>query len=97
MPPAATSACEYALPAVAPGRDADVEIVSPATITSVNCWLAVAAVLPLTCKVNGNVPAAAGVPVMVPAEPSASPAGSAPAVSVHVYGGVPPTAVSVCE
>ncbi len=53
-------------------------------ITSVNCWLAVAAVAPTTCNVKVAVPAAVGVPAITPDEFSVKPVGSAPAVRVHV-------------
>ena len=72
------------------------ELVRQAATQGVEFDAYAASLIEATARLR-NVPAAAGVPVMVPAEPSASPAGSAPAVSVHVYGGVPPTAVSVCE
>ena len=40
-------------------------------------------------------PAVVGVPEMTPAVDSDRPGGSAPAVTVNVYGAVPPLAVSV--
>src|SRR5581483_2801133 len=45
--------------------------------------------------VNGNVPAAVGVPASTPAADSVRPAGSGPVV-VNVYGVVPPDAEIVC-
>jgi hypothetical protein len=45
--------------------------------------------------VNVAVPAAVGVPEKTPAELSMRPLGSVPAVTVQVYGGVPPPAASV--
>jgi hypothetical protein len=51
----------------------------------------------VTCTVKLNVPAAPGVPEITPALLSDSPAGSEPALSAHVYGGMPPLAASVAE
>ena len=50
-----------------------------------------------TCKVKFDVPAAVGVPVIVPlAGFSVRPAGSEPVITVQLtYGGVPPAAVKV--
>src|SRR5207253_880255 len=42
-------------------------------------------------------PAVPGVPDMVPPAARLNPAGSVPLATVHVYGGVPPEAVSACE
>ncbi len=50
-----------------------------------------------TCAVNGNCPAAPGVPARTPSPLSARPGGNAPAAIVHAYGPVPPSAVSVTE
>ena len=59
-----------------------------------------AAVNPLlsdTCTVNGKFPFAEGAPLMVPVAGSKlRPAGSAPAVMDHRYGGTPPEAASGC-
>jgi hypothetical protein len=45
-------------------------------------------------KVTFEVPEAVGVPVMLPLVESASPAGRLPEAILHVYGVVPPEAVS---
>jgi hypothetical protein len=56
----------------------------------------------LACIVNGKVPAAAGVPLIAPVDAfKLNPAGSEPAVTLNVYGAVPPLAETdpeyVCE
>jgi len=43
------------------------------------------------------VPTVVGIPVMTPPVDRARPAGSVPAVTDHVYCGVPPVAAKVCE
>ena len=53
--------------------------------------------LSATWTVKFAVPALEGVPAIIPPSESVSPAGKAPAVSDHAYGGVPPVADSVCE
>jgi hypothetical protein len=61
-----------------------------------NGWLAVCGVGVLesvTVTVKAAVPAAVGVPEIVPELLGVSPAGSAPAVSVQVKGVTPPIAV----
>ena len=56
-------------------------------------WLALASVA-VTVKVD--VPAVVGVPEMMPPLVIDNPAGSDPAVTLNVYGAVPPLAVMVC-
>ena len=52
----------------------------------------------VTRTVKLDVPAAVGVPAITPVPAfSVSPAGSVPLASDHVYGGIPPLAVSVVE
>ena len=48
-----------------------------------------------TCSVKWNEPARDGLPETVPSEPIAKPAGSTPAPTIHVKGGVPPDAAGV--
>jgi hypothetical protein len=50
-----------------------------------------------TLSVKLNVPAAVGVPEMVPPEDSVRPAGRAPELMLQLYGVVPPLAASVVE
>jgi len=59
---------------------------------------AVGVVESVTVTVKSEVPAAVGVPVMIPVESSRlKPAGSVPVVTDHVYGVTPPEAARVCE
>ena len=46
-------------------------------------------------SVTANAPDCAGVPLSAPADESVTPTGSAPEVTVQVYGAKPPTAPSV--
>jgi hypothetical protein len=56
-----------------------------------------AAALSVTRTVKFDVPAAVGVPEIVPVAESVNPAGSVPAETFHEYGDVPPVAFSPCE
>ena len=51
----------------------------------------------VTLIVKLNVPAAVGVPEIVPVEDRVRPAGKAPALMLQLYGTVPPLAASVVE
>ena len=95
VPPLAVSVAAYAVPTV-PLSSAVVVIFSVAGFTVIErSAVAVTDALSVAFTVKLLVPAALGVPVMV--EPlSVSPAGSDPLTIVHVYGAVPPDAVSVC-
>ena len=97
MPPEAVSVCEYATPTAPLGRVGELVMVTE-LIWIENAWLALTDALSATCTVKLNVPVAVGVPVMAPVPAfSSSPPGSDPIVTDHVYGCVPPEAVSVCE
>ena len=65
---------------------------------SVNCLEAVTELLSKTCTVNVKFPPSVGTPEIfaVPASKE-SPAGSAPVVMLHEYGGVPPVATNTWE
>jgi len=63
----------------------------------VNVALAVPPALSVTCAVKLYDPTVVGVPVSAPALESASPGGSGPVVTDHVYGGVPPVALKLWE
>ena len=72
-------------------------IVSDAgAITMLKGMVALAPELSVTCTVKFDVPAAEGVPVMLPAALSDRPAGSEPALTAQLYGNVPPLAARVC-
>ena len=62
-----------------------------------NAAVAEADALSVTCTVKGLVPAAPGVPDMVPPAARLNPAGSAPLATAHEYGGDPPEAPSTWE
>ena len=69
------------------------------TLTDKAC-LAVPAVaaLSVSVTVKAEVAAASGAPEITPVFASkTTPFGSAPVVTAHVYGGIPPFAPSVCE
>ena len=51
----------------------------------------------VTFAVKLNVPAAVGVPDSTPPVDSVNPPGTLPALTVHVYGVVPPLACSTSE
>src|ERR1700687_3875840 len=53
--------------------------------------------LSVTCTISMEVPAAVGVPRMVPPASTRRPAGRVPPASDHLYGAVPPAALSVAE
>ena len=55
-----------------------------------------AELLSVTLMVKLEDPAVVGVPEIVPPE-RVRPAGSDPPATDHIYGGVPPVAVSACE
>ena len=81
------------------GRVAGVTVGGPATIRVRFCGGEVidGVLLSCTVTVNGNVPLAVGVPLMIPVEAfNIRPAGSAPEATVQLlYGGVPPLAPNV--
>jgi hypothetical protein len=54
-------------------------------------------VLSTTVTVTELVPTSVGVPAITPPELSRRPCGSAPPETVHVYGAVPPIAISDVE
>jgi hypothetical protein len=96
-PPVAASVWEYAVPTVAPGNDA-VVIVSGAVFTvMLSVVHAVKSPLSATEIKKVDVPAAVGVPAIVPEELRFRPGGSAPPISIQLYGGLPPSAWTVWE
>jgi hypothetical protein len=66
-------------------------------IVSANAFVVVWVPLSAACTVKFAVPVVVGVPLNTPALDKLSPAGTAPVVTDHVYGAVPPVAASVCE
>ena len=51
----------------------------------------------VTCTVKSNLPDKKGVPLITPLFDNVNPPGSVPRIMDHVYGGVPPDAVSCAE
>jgi hypothetical protein len=96
-PPVATSVAEKAAPTVPFGKLVVViESVDGATVIDRDL-VAFCDAPSVTRAVNVEFPAAVGVPVMAPLELSDNPAGKLPDTMFHVYGAVPPPAVSVAE
>ncbi len=99
VPPVAASVCEYATPTDPAGRLVVVTSRGAgATATESSCVSVCVGVPPsVTFAVNGNEPAAVGVPDTTPdAGSRLKPGGSDPESSDQAYGGVPPVAASVC-
>jgi hypothetical protein len=92
----ALTAWEYAVPAV-PGGNADVVIFSAgAMMVSDSAAVADDDALSVTLTAKLVEPAVVGVPeIVLPASPN--PPGSDPLEIDHVYGGIPPVALSGCE
>ena len=97
----AATVWEYTVPTVPAGNGLAVLIVSVAGLmVNANALDAVCGEPAESCAwiVKFAVPAVVGVPLIAPVPAfNVSPAGSAPAVTLHVYGGVPPVAAIVCE
>ena len=90
------SPCEYAAPTVPAANDDVVILKAAALIVNDRAAVANADALSVTFTVKLDEPAAVGVPdIVLPAR--LSPVGSDPLVTNHVYGGVPPVALSPCE
>ena len=66
-------------------------------IVSPNPLLAIIPPPSLTCAVKLKVPELVGVPLNTPLLLKVNPPGKVPALTVQLYGSVPPEAVSVCE
>ena len=96
VPPVALTGCEYAVPAVPVGSEDVVILKAGALMVSTRAALPDPEALSVTFTVKLDNPAVVGVPAIVPPE-RLNPAGSDPLVTDHVYGGVPPVAVSACE
>ncbi len=101
MPPVAASEAEYALPAVAEGKEVVVtrRVVAAVVIVieKVAVTLAGVSLLSVTVAVNVLVPAVVGVPPIAPFLLIFSPAGKLPAVICQTYGRVPPFASKLAE
>jgi hypothetical protein len=97
VPPEAASVAEYAVPTV-PGGNVELVIVTGVPTTIERALVAVAPAASATRAVKFAVPAADGVPLMIPAFASRLiPAGIAPALMDHEYGATPPVRFKVAE
>src|SRR4029077_703859 len=100
VPPLACSVVVYALPAAPPGNDVVVTVggCAAAATAILKAFAPVLFAASVTCTVNDTVPAAVGVPEITPVDATRlNPAGSVPALTLQVYGVVPPLACSVVE
>lgn len=96
-PPVAFSPCEYGAPTEAGGNDDEVVMLrTGALIASDRAALADADMLSVTLTVKLDEPVAVGVPLIIPAA-RLNPGGSDPLATDHVYGGLPPVALTACE
>lgn len=67
---------------------------APTTITlMLNVCVTEPPTLSVTLRENAKAPADSGVPLITPFEAIDKPAGRAPEMSAHVYGGKPPVAI----
>jgi hypothetical protein len=99
VPPLACSVVEYAVPAVPPANDVVVTVggwVAAATAI-LKAFVPVLFAASVTCTVNETVPAVVGVPEITPGDVRLNPAGNVPALTLQLYGVVPPLACSVVE
>src|SRR5439155_959465 len=99
VPPVAVNGCEYATATVPAGSGDAVVITSgggAGLIVIDSGFDTVCEPLSLTCTLKVAVVAAVGIPLITPAD-SDKPAGKVAGATDHVYGGVPPVAVNVCE
>ena len=98
VPPLACSVLEYVAPTVAPGSEVVVTVGGCAATVIFNTFVPVLFAASVTCAVNDIVPAAIGVPEITPVDATRlNPAGSVPALTLQLYGVVPPLACSVVE
>jgi hypothetical protein len=98
VPPEAAIICEKGTPAGALLRGVVVVMVSCATERKAMVFGIIRPTESVTVNPMFPVTAAVGVPEIVPlAASSVRPAGKFPAVTAHIYGGLPPVAVSTCE
>ena len=98
VPPIAASVNVYATPTTPLGRVVGVVMPRLDETLIVNCLVADAEPLSITCTVKGKVPDAEGAPAMMPFDAfSDRPAGSDPCVTDQWYGAAPPAASSCCE
>jgi len=96
-PPEAASACEYAVPTAPTGNEA-VVIAKAGLMVNDSAFVATPPRLSANRTVKGVIPAAAGVPLMIPVEAARlNPEGKAPTDIVQASGGTAPVAARVAE
>jgi hypothetical protein len=79
------------------GSDADVIAIVGGLMVKDSAAVVATDALSVTRTVKLLVPAAVGVPAIVPLAARVNPDGGTPLASVHEYGGVPPDAASAWE
>jgi hypothetical protein len=100
VPPLACSVAEYAVPTVPPDNDVVVTVGgwAAAATAMLNAFVPVLLAASVTCTVNDTVPAVVGVPEITPVDATRlNPAGNVPALTLQLYGVVPPLACNVVE
>ena len=88
------------MPVVPPGSDVVVTVggCAAAATAMLNAFVPVLFAASFTCTVNDTVPAVVGVPEITPVDATRlNPAGNVPALTLQLYGEVPPLACSVVE
>ena len=88
------------MPVVPPGSDVVVTVggCAAAATAMLNAFVPGLFAASFTCTVSDTVPAVVGVPEITPVDATRlSPAGNVPALTLQVYGEVPPLACSVVE
>ena len=100
VPPLACSVAEYAVPTAPPDNDvvATVGGCAAAATAILKAFVPVLFAASVTCTVNETVPDVVGVPEITPVDATRlNPVGSVPALTLQLYGVVPPLACSVAE
>src|SRR5207244_783212 len=97
VPPMAAKACEYAAPTSPLGSGEAVVSDSTALVVSANTFVGAAPAASVTLTVKLLATVVVGVPLSTPAALRFTPAGRAPALIDHVYGGAPLMAANVSE
>jgi hypothetical protein len=97
VPPLPASVCEYAAFTVPPGSEVVVTVRGAGFTVMLNPFDAVEPPWSVTVTVKSDFPAVVGVPAIAPAALTFKPAGNSPAVTLQLFGPLPPLACSVCE
>ena len=86
------------MPVVPPGSDVVVTVGGGATTAMLKAFVPVLFAASFTCTVNDTVPAVVGVPEITPVDAARlNPAGNVPALTLQLYGVVPPLACTAIE